>query len=127
MIVGLGFDLAQVARFEKILAGPTAARFAERVFTQNERAYCDRYQVPSDRAARYAARFAAKEALIKAIGTRRGVRWHDVEVVRAPSGRPQLVLRERAAEHAHRCGATSWHLTLTHDAGVAAAVVILER
>ncbi len=126
MILGIGFDLAEAARFERILAGRSADRFVRRVFTDAERDYCDRYRVPEDRAARYAARFAAKEALIKAIGTRRGVRWKDVEVVRAGSGKPSLRLAGVAAEHASRRGATSMHLTLTHDAGLAAAVVVLE-
>lgn len=126
MIVGLGFDLAEASRFARILAGSTAERFVKRVFTDGERAYCDRYQVPDDRANRYAARFAAKEALVKAIGTRHLVRWKDIEVTREPSGRPSLRLAGAAAEHAARRGATRIHLTLTHDAGLAAAVVVLE-
>lgn len=126
MIIGLGLDISQALRFERILAGPSARRFVERVFTDSERAYCDRFQLPKDRAQRYAARFAAKEALVKAIGTRHRVRWRDVEVVREPSGRPALRLSGAAQEHAARRGAARVHLTLTHDAGLAAAVVVLE-
>lgn len=124
MIVGLGMDVVEVARIRRILDGPgdRAARFLARCFTVAERAYCD---VARDRAHRYAARFAAKEAASKALGAPAGISWHDVEVARG-EGPPALVLRGVAAEAAARAGATRAHLTITHDAGIAAATVILE-
>ncbi|HEX9243646.1 MAG TPA: holo-ACP synthase [Anaeromyxobacter sp.] len=125
MIVGLGMDVVEVARIRRILAGPAgiARRFLERCFTDAERRHCDRFR---DRAARYAARFAAKEAASKALGTPPGIGWLDVEVVR-PEGPPTIVLRGAAADAAAKVGATRTHLTLTHDGGIAAATVVLER
>jgi holo-[acyl-carrier protein] synthase len=124
VIVGLGMDVVDVARIRRILEGPAdrAARFLARCFTAAERAYCE---LARDRAHRYAARFAAKEAASKALGAPAGISWHDVEVARG-EGPPALVLRGVAAEAAARAGATRAHLTITHDAGVAAATVILE-
>jgi holo-[acyl-carrier protein] synthase len=124
VIVGLGMDVVDVARIERILRGPAplCERFLDRCFTAAERAYCDPAR---DRATRYAARFAAKEAASKALGAPAGISWHDVEVARE-QGPPVLVLRGVAAEAAARAGATRVHVTLTHDAGVAAATVILE-
>jgi holo-[acyl-carrier protein] synthase len=124
MIVGLGMDVVDVARIERILAGPPgrAERFLARCFTAAERAYCEPAR---DRATRYAARFAAKEAASKALGAPAGISWHDVEVARG-EGAPSLVLRGVAAAAADRAGAARVLVTLTHDAGVAAATVILE-
>jgi holo-[acyl-carrier protein] synthase len=124
VIVGLGMDVVDVARIQRILAGPAerVERFLARCFTAAERAYCDPAR---DRATRYAARFAAKEAASKALGAPAGISWHDVEVVRG-DGPPALVLRGVAAAAAARAGAARVHVTLTHDAGVAAATVILE-
>ena len=124
MIVGLGMDVVEIARIQRILEGPPARaeRFLARCFTEAERAYCEGAR---DRAARYASRFAAKEAASKALGAPAGIGWHDVEVVRG-EGPPALVLRGVAAEAAARVGAGRRHLTLTHDAGVAAATVVLE-
>ena len=124
MIVGLGMDVVEVARIQRILAGPPelAGRFLARCFTAAERAYCDPAR---DRATRYAARFAAKEAASKALGAPAGISWHDVEVARG-DGPPSLVIRGIAADAARKAGATRVHVTLTHDAGVAAATVILE-
>ena len=123
MIVGLGMDVVEIARIRRILEGPPerAERFLARCFTAAERAYCDGAR---DRAARYAARFAAKEAASKALGVPAGISWHDVEVVRG-GGAPALALSGAAAEAAARLGARA-HLTLTHDAGIAAATVVLE-
>lgn len=125
MIVGLGIDLVEIARMQRILDGPPARaeRFVERCFTGGERAYCDGAR---DRAARYAARFAAKEAASKALGAPAGVRWTDVEVVRGGGGAPALVLRGAAAEGARGMGVSRVLVSLTHDGGVAAAVVALE-
>jgi holo-[acyl-carrier protein] synthase len=124
VIVGLGMDVVDVARIQRILDGPgdRAERFLARCFTPAERAYCD---AGRDRATRYAARFAAKEAASKALGAPAGIAWHDVEVARG-AGPPALVLRGVAAAAADRLGAARRHLTLTHDAGVAAATVVLE-
>ncbi|HET8538265.1 MAG TPA: holo-ACP synthase [Anaeromyxobacter sp.] len=124
MIVGLGMDVVEIARIARILAGPAgrAERFLARCFTEGERAYCEGAH---DRAARYAARFAAKEAASKALGAPPGIAWHDVEVRRTGGG-PALDLRGVAREAAARLGADRVLVSLTHDAGVAAATVILE-
>lgn len=124
MILGFGLDLVDIARMARILAGPPARveRFLARVFTPGERAYCDARQ---DRASHYAARFAAKEAAVKALGTPEGVRWVDLEVLRA-EGAPSLALAGAAGDAARRLGVARVFLTVTHDAGAAAAAVILE-
>jgi holo-[acyl-carrier protein] synthase len=124
VIVGLGMDVVEVARIQRILDGPgdRAERFLARCFTAAERAFCDGVR---DRATRYAARFAAKEAASKALGAPAGIGWHDVEVRRA-TGAPSLELRGAAREAAARLAVHRALLTLTHDAGVAAATVILE-
>ncbi len=123
MIVGLGMDVVDVARIQRILDGPPARaeRFLARCFTPAERTFCDGVR---DRAARYAARFAAKEAASKALGAPPGIGWHDVEVRRG--GPPSLVLRGLAGETARRLGVQRTLVTLTHDAGIAAATVVLE-
>jgi holo-[acyl-carrier protein] synthase len=126
VIVGLGLDLVEVARLERLLAGQgspaRARRFLERCFTARERAYCEARR---DRASRYAARFAAKEALVKALGAPAGLRWLDIEVSRA-EGAPSVRLAGTAERAAHDLGVDAVHLTLTHDGGVAAAAVVLE-
>ncbi len=116
MIVGLGIDVVDVSRFARsVERTPT---LVTRLFTAAERA--------AEHAERLAARFAAKEALAKALGAPPGLRWHDAEVRTAADGSPQLELRGTVADAAARRGATSWHLSLTHDGGMAAAVVVLE-
>jgi holo-[acyl-carrier protein] synthase len=124
VIVGLGIDVVAVARIERILAGPPARaeRFLDRCFTRAERVFCDGVR---DRAARYAARFAAKEAASKAMGAPAGIAWHDVEVVRG-AGAPALSFAGVAAERARALYVRAVHVSLTHDAGAAAAVVVLE-
>jgi holo-[acyl-carrier protein] synthase len=124
VLVGLGIDVVDIARMQRILDGPPARveRFLARCFTPGERAYCDGAR---DRAARFAARFAAKEATSKALGVPAGISWHDVEVVRG-GGAPRLELRGAAAERADRLGVVRTLLSLTHDGGVAAAAVALE-
>ncbi len=124
MIVGLGMDVVQIDRIARILSGDPrrAERFLARCFTAAERAYCD---LRRDRAGSYAARFAAKEAAVKALGAPAGLRWTDFEVVRA-EGAPTLALTGAAAEAAARRGVERVHLTLSHAAGLAAAAVILE-
>ena len=124
MILGLGMDVVEIARIARILAGDPgrADRFLARCFTAAERGYCDARQ---DRAGRYAARFAAKEAAVKALGAPPGLSWTDVEVERG-EGAPALRLHGAAREAAERLGVARVLVTLTHDAGVAAAAVILE-
>src|SRR6267143_5647596 len=124
MIVGTGIDIAEVHRVGEAMER-FGARFLHRVFTEGERRYCDS---KANRVERYAARFAAKEAGMKAIGTgwNHGVRWRDIEVARQPGGRPTLLLHGKAAEFANRLGATNIALSLTHTAEQAMAQVILE-
>ena len=102
-------------------------RLRERVFTGRERDYCDARGPAA--AQHYAARFAAKEAALKALGTgwSGGVGWRDVEVINDPSGRPELVLRGTALELFLLSGATRAHLSISHTAEHAVAQVILER
>jgi len=125
MIVGTGIDIAEVPRIQGAIERH-GERFLKRVFTDGERAYCDS---KANRIERYAARFAAKEAGMKALGTgwNHGVRWQDVEVCRQPGGRPTMVFHGRAAEFAARLGAAHVALSLSHTAEQAIAQVILEN
>ncbi len=124
MIVGTGIDIAEVERIAHSIAR-FGGRFKERVFTADEIRYCES---KANKAERYAARFAAKEAGMKAIGTgwSQGVRWQDIEVKRMPGGRPTLVFHGRAGEFFARLGGKKAHLSLTHTEGMAMAYVILE-
>ena len=125
MIVGTGIDIAEVPRIREVIARH-GERFLKRIFTEGEIQYCES---KANRVERYAARFAAKEAGMKAIGTgwNHGVRWRDIEVARKPGGRPTLVLHGKAAEFAAKLGATNIALSLTHTAEQAFAQVILEK
>jgi holo-[acyl-carrier protein] synthase len=124
MIVGTGVDIAEVARIQGA-ADRFGSRFLKRVFTSEEVRYCTSR---ANTAERLAARFAAKEAGMKAIGTglRGGVTWQDVEVVRLPGGRPELRFHGKAAEVAISLGCKRTHLSLSHTAEQAIAYVILE-
>ena len=124
MIVGTGIDIAEVSRIAASIQR-FGRRFTERVFTADEIRYCES---KANKAERYAARFAAKEAGMKAIGTgwKHGVTWQDIEVKRVPGGRPTLVFSGRAAEFFDKLGAARAHLSLTHTAEFAMAQVILE-
>ena len=126
MIVAIGVDLCAVDRIRRALEAPTGVRFRTRVFTPAEQAYCEARR--RARFASYAARFAAKEAAMKALGTgwSAGVGWRDFEVVRAPGAAPQLVLHGKAAALARRRGMVRWLVTLSHDRGGAVASVIVE-
>lgn len=115
MIVGIGVDLCGIERFAESMARTPGLR--ERLFTPAEAALPDRS---------LAARFAAKEALAKALGAPGDLSWLDAEVVTEPSGRPRLDLSGSVARAAAALGVRSVHLSLTHDAGAAAAVVVLE-
>ncbi|HEY0095091.1 MAG TPA: holo-ACP synthase [Archangium sp.] len=121
-ILGLGMDICSVARIQRILEGPRAERFLARVYTEAERALCN---ARSDAASAYAARFAAKEALVKALGAPPGLTWQDMEVVRE-GGPPRFRLSGVALAEMEKRGAEAF-LALTHDAGVAAATVILQE
>lgn len=125
VIVGLGTDIAEIDRIQAAIERYGRA-FLERIFTPAEIAYCESFR---NRAERYAARFAAKEATMKALGTgwRRGVRWVDIEVVRQPSGRPTIELHGAARQHAERMGVSRIHVSLTHSGNIAFAEVIFER
>ena len=116
MIVGVGIDVVQVARLERALERTPS--LAQRLFTDGERA--------ATRSESLAARFAAKEAVAKALGAPGGLRWIDAEVVSEPSGRPRLVLHGGVADEAAAQGISTWHLSLSHDGGVATAVVVAE-
>jgi holo-[acyl-carrier protein] synthase len=124
VIVGTGVDLAEVPRIRASIER-FGARFVQRIFTPLEIAYVER---KANRYERYAARFAAKEAGMKAIGTgwRRGVRWQDFEVSNLPSGKPTLRFYGAAAEVAMRLGVRNVSLSLTHTKEYGMAHLILE-
>lgn len=124
MIVGTGIDIVEVPRMATAIARH-GERFLRRVFTEAEIAYCE---PKVNRAERYAARFAAKEAALKAIGTgwKRGVSWREVEVQRDPGGRPTISFTGIAAQFAARLGVKRASLSLSHTAEHAIAQVILE-
>jgi holo-[acyl-carrier protein] synthase len=124
MIVGLGLDISEIDRIEAAINRHGAA-FLERLFTPAEVSYCERHK---NRFERYAARFAAKEAAMKALGTgwSRGVRWRDIEVVREPSGKPTLRLAGAAREIADGLGVKHISLSITHSGNLALAHVIFE-
>lgn len=115
-IVGVGVDVVDIARFTRSLERTPGLR--RRLFTEAEQQVT---QVAS-----LAARFAAKEAVAKALGAPGGLRWVDAEVVREGSGRPRLAVHGAVAEEAASQGITTWHLSLSHDGGVATAVVVAE-
>lgn len=121
MILGIGLDVVEVARFEAVLVRTPAA--AARLFTPAERLRPD----GSPRSTlSLAARFAAKEALAKALGVPAGLQWHDAQVVTEPSGRPSLAVRGTVAAAADAAGVLRWHVSLSHETGLAGAVVIAE-
>src|SRR6266478_7320777 len=116
-IVGTGIDIIEVERVERALTRlVTATRFRQRVFTASEIAYCESRGRP--RYQSYAARFAAKEAVMKAMGTgwNRYVGWREIEVVRERGHAPTIVLSGKAAEYASRKRITAFHLSITHTA-----------
>jgi holo-[acyl-carrier protein] synthase len=124
MIVGTGVDLAEVPRIAASIAR-YGDKFIQRIYTPAEISYVER---KANKYERYAARFAAKEAGMKAIGTgwRRGVRWQDFEVANLPSGKPTLKLHGMAAQHAAKLGVKTISLSITHTAELGMAHVILE-
>lgn len=122
MIVGIGIDVCSIDRMRRALERH-GDRFFSRICTEAERADL----AGRDTATGLAGRFAVKEAFAKALDGARGVGWHEVQVRRAPSGRPTLELSGNAATTVAAFGANHWHVTITHDAGIAAAVVVLEQ
>ncbi|WP_285901311.1 holo-ACP synthase [Frankia sp. R82] len=115
-VVGIGVDVVDIARFTATLSRTPA--IAMRLFTPAERALT--------RPERLAARFAAKEAVAKVLGAPPGLEWHDAEVLPGLGGRPSLQVGGTVAAAAARFGIASWHLSLTHDGGVAIAMVVAE-
>ena len=122
MIVGIGLDIEEIPRFARLLAR-WGERLSRRLFTEGERAYASGR---TREASHFAARFAAKEAALKALSVPPGLSWHEIEVVGGGDRPPRLVLRGRALAAAGALGVEHLHLTLTHTDGVAAAVVIAE-
>jgi holo-[acyl-carrier protein] synthase len=125
MIVGSGIDIAEVPRIRRAMER-FGDRFLQRVFTDAEIRYCDS---KANRVERFAARFAAKEAAMKALGTgwNHGVRWRDCEVIRIPGGRPTMSFHGKAGEFAARLGVKNTALSLSHTPEHAIAQVILEN
>ena len=125
MVVGIGLDLVETARLARVLA-TYGSRFEDRVYTRSEVEACARR---GDRIQALAARFAAKEACLKALGTgwSGGLSFRQVEIVSDPAGRPAIRLLGRAETRARELEVRSIHVSLTHQPGVAAAVVVLER
>ena len=125
MIVSIGIDIIEVARIREVLQ--RTPRFRDRVFTSAERAYCDGRGALA--AQHYAARFAAKEATLKALqtGWRGGIGWQDVEIASRGSGAPYLILNGLVLELFNSSGATAAHLSMSHTSEHAIAQVVLER
>ena len=124
MIVGTGIDIAEVPRIRQSIER-FGQRFLGRIFTPGEMRYCDS---KANRVERYAARFAAKEAAMKALGTgwNHGVRWRDCEVTRRPGGRPTMTFHGKAGEIAAKLGVRNIALSISHTEEQAIAQVILE-
>jgi holo-[acyl-carrier protein] synthase len=115
VIVGVGIDVVDVERFGRVLDRTPALR--RRLFTETERDLA---------LASLAARFAAKEAVAKALGAPVGLSWLDATVVQDPNGRPSLAVTGSVARRAEELGVATFHLSLSHDAGIASAVVVAE-
>ncbi len=124
MVVGVGTDLMEIERIQRSI-DRFGERFLRHVFTAREIEYCQRKK---NAAESFAARFAAKEAGAKALGTgiSRGVGWLELEVAREPGGRPTLELSGRAAQRAREMGVDRVALSLTHSREIALAVVVME-
>ena len=124
-IVSLGIDLTRIDRLAAAHER-RGQRMLDRLFTPAERAYCDARKA---RMTHYAGRFAVKEAVMKVLGTgwSRGVRWVDIEVLREPGEAPSVVLHGASAAIARQRSIERIHISITHDAGIAAAVAVAER
>ena len=122
MILGVGVDLTPVSRMEKAMAAHPE-RLEARLFTDGERAYC---RAKASAAQHFAARFAAKEALLKALHVPEGLRWHELEVVNDGEGAPTFRLSGNAAAAAQKLGVNKVHLSITHADDSAMAFVVAE-
>jgi holo-[acyl-carrier protein] synthase len=122
MIVAVGIDVVLVERFTKALA--RTPLLGDRLFTEAELFTGSGNPRPAES---LAARFAAKEAVAKALGAPAGLRWHDCEIVTDPDGRPWLTVSGTVAAVAVERGVNRWHLSLSHDGGIASAMVVAER
>ena len=124
MIIAIGIDLVEISRIEGKLA-PSSNRFRDRVFTPTEIAYCESR---ASRFASYAARFAAKEAAMKALGTgwAEGIAWQEIEVINNPAGAPTIKLSGRALERFNQLGARRAHVSLSHSHDTAIAQVVFD-
>ena len=122
MIVSVGIDVVLVERFAKALA--RTPLLGERLFTEAERVTLSGNPRSPES---LAARFAAKEAVAKALGAPAGLHWYDCEIVTDPDGRPWLTVSGSVAAEASKRGITRWHLSLSHDGGIASAMVVAER
>jgi holo-[acyl-carrier protein] synthase len=122
VIVAVGIDVVLVDRFTRALA--RTPLLGDRLFTEAERHTASGNPRPSES---LAARFAAKEAVAKALGAPAGLRWHDCEIVTDPDGRPWLTMCGTVAAAATERGVNRWHLSLSHDGGIASAMVVAER
>ncbi|HXG50085.1 MAG TPA: holo-ACP synthase [candidate division Zixibacteria bacterium] len=127
MIVGMGIDMVEVERVRRALEDPrTGERFRARVYTAGEVEYCERRRAGRFRS--YAARFAVKEAVMKALGRGWGAeaRWLDIEVVRAAGGRPEIALHGKTARLAERLGVVRWSVSISHTDRYGLACVAAE-
>lgn len=125
MIISIGIDIVEVYRIKETIE--RTPRFVERVFTEQERAYCDKKGAAA--AQSYAARFAAKEACLKALqtGWRGKITWHDLEVFSDELGAPTLKLKDEAQNLFEKMGANRIHLTMSHTTDHAVAQIIFEK
>ena len=124
MIRGVGIDLVEISRVERLIE-KWGDRFLQKVFTDRERSYCEKNRCA---ASSFAARFAAKEALLKMLGTglRQGIKWHDVEVYNNQLGKPEVTLKGRAHKIAAQKQIETIHISLSHEKKYAVAQVIGE-
>ena len=125
MILGIGIDIVEISRIERIL-NEYGEIFTHRIFTAGEIAYCERKKCP---AIYYAARFAAKEAFLKALGTglSGGIRWRDIEIVNNTNGKPAIVCHGIASECAKKMGAEKIDISISHSREYAVATAIVSR
>ena len=125
MIVGIGVDIVDIERVERLL-DRYKDRFVARVFTESEKQYANRSVKPAER---LAGRFAVKEAVMKAFGTGKshGILWKDVETVRGRMGKPEVKLHGNASKYLIKTGGNTIHVSISHDGGRAMAFVIVER
>ncbi|MCL2761211.1 MAG: holo-[acyl-carrier-protein] synthase [Desulfuromonadales bacterium] len=124
MIVGIGVDIVEISRFDRFVQEENQI-LLDRLFTKREQGYCFAHRYSGQH---FALRFAAKEAMLKALGTglRDGMTWLDMEIVNNSMGKPEIVMTGKVSERYVASGGTACHLSLSHDAGSAVAMVILE-